>query len=80
MSSVRISDDTYDTLRVLADLEGENLQTVLNKAIECYRRSRFWQDVENAAGKLRQDQVGWNEELAERQAWDATLGDGQDDT
>jgi hypothetical protein len=78
MSNVRISDDTHSTLRVIADLEGETMQAVLDKAIECYRRSRFWNEVDMAAGSLRGNQVAWNEELADRRAWETTLADGLD--
>jgi predicted transcriptional regulator len=78
MSNVRISDETHSTLRGLADLEGQTMQTVLDKAVECYRRSRFWDEVETVAGRLRGDQAAWNDELEERQAWEATLADGLD--
>jgi hypothetical protein len=78
MSNVRISDQTHSTLRGLADLEGQTMQAVLDKAVECYRRSRFWDEVETAAASLRSDPTAWNEELAERQAWEATLADGLD--
>jgi hypothetical protein len=78
MSNVRISDEAHSTLRGLADLEGQTMQAVLDKAVECYRRSRFWNEVETTAANLRSDPAAWNEELAERQAWDATLADGLD--
>jgi len=76
MSNVRISGETHSSLRVLADLEGKTMQAVLDKAIETYRRLRFWDEVETAAGGLRSDPAAWNEELAERRAWEVTLSDG----
>jgi len=79
MSNVRISEETHSTLRVLANLEGKTMQVILDKAIESYRRSRFWDEVETAAGGLRGDPAAWNEEMAERRAWEATLADGLDD-
>jgi hypothetical protein len=76
MTNVRISDQTHDVLRSLAGLEGQTMQAVLDKAIECYRRSRFWDELEMAVTALRKDHSAWNEELAERHAWEATLADG----
>lgn len=35
----------------------------------------FWDQVEIAAGELRKDAAEWEDELAERRAWDATLAD-----
>ncbi len=78
MTNVRISNDTHSTLRGLADVEGQSMQAVLDKAVECYRRSRFWDEVEMAAGNLRGDQTAWNDELTERRVWEATLADGLD--
>jgi len=75
MSNVRISESTHATLRSLAAEGGETMQAVLDKAIEEYRRRLFWERVENAAGDLRKDSAAWEEELAERRAWDATLLD-----
>ena len=78
MTNVRISDDTHDTLRCLAALEGQTMQSVLDKAVEEYRRRRFWDDVDAASSGLRQDHAAWQEELAESRAWEATLADGLD--
>jgi hypothetical protein len=76
MSNVRISESTHAALRSLADEGGETMQSVLEKAVEEYRCRRFWDQVEAAAGDLRRDASAWQEELAERRAWDATLADG----
>jgi predicted transcriptional regulator len=79
MSNVRISEPTHEILRSLADEAGESMQAVLETAIEEYRRRRFWDQVEIAAGELRRDSTAWNEELAERRAWEATLADDLED-
>jgi hypothetical protein len=76
MTTVRNNEDTHAALRSLADLEGTTMQAVLDHAVEEYRRHRFWHDVEEAALALRNDCAAWNEELAERRAWDVTLADG----
>jgi hypothetical protein len=79
MSNVRVSESTHAALRSLATECGETLQAVLDKAIEEYRQRRFWDQVEAAASNLRKDSATWNEEMAERQAWNATLADGLED-
>jgi len=76
MSNIRITEATHAALRSLATKGGETMQAVLDKAVEEYRRRRFWDHVEAAAGDLRKNPAGWEEELAERRAWDATLADG----
>jgi predicted transcriptional regulator len=76
MSNVRISEPIHATLRSLAAEAGESMQAVLERAVEDYRRRRFWDDVELAGGELRKDIAEWEEELVERRVWDATLADG----
>ena len=65
MSNVRISESAHAALRSLADEGGETMQAVIDKAVEEYRRHRFWDQVEAAAGGLRGDAAAWTEELAE---------------
>lgn len=79
MSNVRISESTHATLRSLAAEGGESMQSVLDKAVEEYRRRLFWERVEVAAGELRKDSAAWKEELTERHAWEVTLADDLDD-
>ena len=78
MGIVRISVEAHAALRSLADLEGRPMQATLDQAIEHYRRTRFWHEVEAAARNARQDKAAWGEEREERLAWDATLADDQD--
>lgn len=79
MSTVRISEATRASLRSLAFEAGETMQAVIDKAVEDYRRRLFWERVDSAASDLRTDSAAWDEELAQRQAWDVTLGDGLED-
>jgi len=78
-TTVRISPAAHDALRELATRTGEPMQMVLTKAIEHYRRQRFLDELDAAFAALREDPEGWAAELAEREAWDATLADGLDD-
>lgn len=78
-TTVRISDQTRDNLRELARRSGESMQTLLDRAVEQYRRSRFFADVDAAYAALRADPESWSEELAEREALDGTLADDLDE-
>lgn len=73
---VRISEQTHQTLRDMARAEHDSMQSVLDKAVEEYRRRRFLEDVNAAYAALREDPEAWKEVEEERSAWDATLGDG----
>lgn len=74
--TVRISRSTHATLRALADETDESMTEILDKATEFYRRHHFLAGLNADFAALRQDKAAWDEELAEREAWDSTLGDG----
>ncbi|HEX8696305.1 MAG TPA: hypothetical protein VF746_28055 [Longimicrobium sp.] len=46
---------------------------------EAERRRRFFAEVNAAYDALRADPAAWEEELAERRVWEATLMDGLED-
>ena len=52
------------------------MQTVLERALEDYRRRRFLEEVNAGYASLRADRRAWSRVQAERRAWDATLADG----
>jgi hypothetical protein len=68
-----------ELLRKLASATGEPLQKVLERAVESYRREQFFKELDAAYARLRADPVAWEEELAERALWEATLADGVDE-
>ena len=76
---VRISEQTHQTLRDLARADHDSMQSVLDKAVEEYRRRRFLEDVNAAYAALREDPEAWKEVEEEHSAWDVTLGDGLPD-
>lgn len=78
-STVRISAQAKEKLKKLAAETGRKMQTVLDEAIELYRRQRFLEEANAAFAALRADREGWAAEQAERAAWDATIADGLDD-
>jgi hypothetical protein len=77
-STVRLSETARACLRRLARAEKTSMQTLVEKALEDYRRKRFLLGVNAAYAKLREDPESWEEVREERDAWDATLPDGLD--
>jgi hypothetical protein len=75
-ATVRISQSARDTLRDLASKTGESMQTVLERAIEEYRRRRFLEETNAAYAALRQNEPDWEALQRERAEWDETLLDG----
>ena len=72
-----------ETLRVspatLSEVTGEPMTVILKRAVDAYSRKAFLDQCDRAYARLRQDPKAWAAELAERQAWDAALGDGLED-
>jgi len=52
------------------------MQTVLNEALEAYRREVFLQRTNQAYAELRSDPAAWARYQKELGAWDGTSGDG----
>lgn len=73
---VRISENSRNILRKLADREGQSMQTILDKSIEYYRRQKFLEEINAAYATLRQDSKAWKTIEQERSQWDATISDG----
>ena len=78
-TTVRVSEPTHRTLRELAEQLGESMQGILDQAIEDYRRKHLLQRANAGYAALRAHTEAWEEELAERADWEATLSDGLDD-
>lgn len=74
--TITLSNTAHATLIKLAETSGETMQTVLDKAIENYRRYIFLVQANQAFAALRQNEELWQEELAERGLWDQTMADG----
>jgi len=70
MPTTRISGPSREVLRRLAEESGESRQAILDKAVEMYRRHRFLEKTNRAFAALRANRKAWEQELAERHAWD----------
>jgi hypothetical protein len=78
MPVTRLPEDTLQVVRRIAREDGESQQAVLVKAVEAYRRARLLDRLNADFARLRDDPGAWTDEVAERQAWDAVLGDDLD--
>jgi hypothetical protein len=78
-ATVRISEAAHRVLAELAQRDKVPMQTVLDRAIENYRRNRFLDAVNKTYAALRTDSQTWAIELEEREEWSRTVTDGDDD-
>ncbi len=74
-ATIRVTDETHEALRKLAQEMDESLEEVLTKAVEAYRRARVLELTNQAYAALRNDPQAWQEVVDERTAWDVTLSD-----
>jgi hypothetical protein len=75
-TTVRIREEARRVLRDLSRAEGRPMSTILEDAIEVYRRQRFLEGVNAGYAALRRDARGWAALTEELDGLDATLGDG----
>ena len=73
--TVRVHENTHRSLKEIARQTGEAMADILAEALELYRRQLFLRGLAEDFAALRADSAAWDEELRERRAWDATLGD-----
>lgn len=78
-ATVRISKSAHQALRELSETERVPMLTLLDRAIESYKRQRILEATNRAYAALRVNPDAWKQELKERNLWDATLADGLDD-
>lgn len=75
-TSIRVSRETHEKLKEIAEKEQRSLGDVLDAAIAQYRERQFWQDAREAYTRLREDPEAWQAYRDELAEWDATLMDG----
>ena len=78
-ATVKIDAESYERLKATAAETGKPMIEVLAKAIDAYSRQCFLEGLSADFATLRGDPKKWDEELAERAAWDAALTDGLED-
>ncbi len=76
---LRVTAETRDTLRVIAEGRGSSMQGVAEEAIEAYRRQLILDETHSAYASLLQDSETAAALEAEQSEWDVTLCDGLED-
>ena len=77
--NVRISPRTHALLRQLAKEADESMQSILDKAVERYRREAFLRAANEDYAVLKRNPKAWRKALKERALWEQTLADGTDE-
>jgi len=75
-TTVKIPTRLHAALLELARVEGRSLVSVLEKAVDEYRRVRFLEGLNADYAKVRADPKAWADLVEERELWDSTLADG----
>ena len=77
--TVRVNPETHRVLRELATDSGESMMSVLEQAVERYRRERWLEEANEEWAAIRADPQAMAEIAAEQALWDNTLLDGLED-
>lgn len=78
-TTVRVDQETHAKIAALAEEMGLSMQETLARAVERFRRERFFDQADAAYAALRADPEAWAEELTERALLENTLMDGLED-
>lgn len=76
-TTIRVPTETRDTLSEMARQSGLSMQSVIERAVELYRRQQMLAAINDAYAAVSNDQVAWSALEAERSEWDVTLVDGR---
>ena len=79
-TTIRVSLRTRDLLQELAQTAGSSMQTVLEQALEQYRRQQLLEATNAAYAALHTAPEVWATLERERLAWEQTLADGLEKT
>lgn len=74
--NVRISANSYQILKTLAQEKGQTMQSLIDQALEDLRRRKILEATNEAFAALKANETEWKEEVAERELWENTLTDG----
>lgn len=75
---VRVNESTHILIRDLANEIGESMQSVVDKAVQRYKRELFLESLNEDFRNLRENSEDWKAELEERKLWENTLLDGDE--
>ncbi len=76
MATVQITEKTQGILQQLASEQGLDMQKVVERAVELYRRQHLLEATNTAYAALVANSAAWKDLEAERAVWNITLPDG----
>jgi len=79
MTTIKVSAETRDRLKKLADAEQSTMEAALAKVLDQAEEARFWQGVKDDYARLQDDPEQWSEYVSELAEWDRTISDGLGD-
>lgn len=79
VKTVQVSSETHAALKELAAMTGQPMALILDRAVAAYRHACFLDACDLAYARLRSNPGTWEQEIAERAEWEATLSDGLED-
>ncbi|MCK9896122.1 hypothetical protein [Frankia sp. AgB32] len=74
-TTVRVSDRTRQRVAAMAASTGQQMQTIIDEAVEAYERELFWRGFEQGYDQLAGDPDSWGVVVAERSAESPALRD-----
>jgi hypothetical protein len=78
MTTIKVSVQTRDRLKRLADEDHLTMEAELAKALDRAEEDRFWNGVREDYARLQADPQEWADYAGELAEWDHTAGDGLD--
>lgn len=76
MTTIKVSVQTRDRLRKLADQDHLTLDAELAQTLDKAEEARFWAGVRADYARLQADPQEWGDYVSELTEWDHTAGDG----
>ncbi len=76
MTTIKVSAETRDRLKRLADAEHSTMEAALAKVLDQAEEARFWQGVKDDYARLQDDPEQWSDYVNELAEWDQTASDG----
>jgi predicted transcriptional regulator len=75
-TTIRIGADLHSELKEIAKKMKTSMQVVIERAIRDYQDKLYWQDMDAAYKKLREDPKALEEMKNEQNLWETTVDDG----
>ncbi len=76
MTTVRIREETRETLRDLKEHTGEQTPDLLARAVDQFYRSILIAETNIGYATLQADQAAWGDDRSDLDPWEETLADG----